>query len=141
MIDLILIQDRRTGLGLFQYKGKSVVIDPTHEDLFQGFLSAFQSIIQELNLGNLKQISTEDHHFIIHYEGLSDDNSAVNVIMMFDCEDCVETLSGKAKEIGCEFRNMFGSIDKNIDTSRYDVFRVCLERILETDLNACVEMS
>ena len=68
MIDLILIQDRNSGIGLFKYKGKNVYIDPSHEELFQGFLSAFQSIINELKLGNLKQISTEEHHFIIHYE-------------------------------------------------------------------------
>jgi hypothetical protein len=141
MIDLILIQDRRSGLGMFQYKGKSVIIDPTHEDLFQGFLSAFQSIIQELHLGKLKQISTEDHHFIIHYEGSSDDDSAINVIMMFDCEDCVDILTNKAKEIGCEFRNMFGLRTKNIDTSKYEVFRARLERLLETDANSCVEIS
>ncbi len=139
MIDLILIQDRRSGVGLFQYKGKAVYMDPNHEDLFQGFLSAFQSIVTELNLGDLKQISTEDHHFIIHYEG--NDDYAVNVIMMFDCEDCVETLSNKAREVGCEFRKMFGETIKQTDTSRFEVFKVKLERILETDANACVEMN
>ena len=141
MIDLILIQDRRSGIGLFQYKGKSVYIDPRHEDLFQGFLSAFQSIIKELHLGNLKQISTEDHHFIIHYEGTPNEDSAVSVIMMFDCEDCVETLTTKAKEIGCEFRNMFQNRPRTNDISTYDVFRSRLEYILSNDANACVEMT
>ncbi len=139
MIDLILIQDRKSGVGLFKFKGKAVYIDPNHEELFQGFLSAFQSIIRELNLGNLKQISTEDHHFVIHYEGEGD--TAINVIMMFDWENCVETLNGKAKEIGREFRNMFGDSIRETDTSRFEVFRVHLESILETDANACVEMS
>jgi len=139
MIDLILIQDRKSGLGLFQYKGKAVYIEPSHEDLFQGFLSAFQSIIHELNLGKLQQISTEEHHFIIHYEGF--DEGAINIIMMFDCEDCVDTLRNKAKEIGCEFRNMFGNEKMDNDSSKYDVFRVRLERILETDQNFCVEMN
>ena len=140
MIDLILIQDPISGVGLFQYKGKAVYLDKSHEDLFQGFLSAFQSIISELNLGKLKQISTEEHHFVIHYEGENSDYP-VNVIMMFDCEDCVETLSNKAREIGCEFRNMFGNTLKQTDTTRFEVFRSRLERLLEIDENACVEMN
>lgn len=140
MIDLILIQDRRSGIGLFQYKGKSVIMDPSHEELFQGFLSAFQGIMKELHLGKLKQISTEDHHFVIHYEG-DESDSAINVIMMFDCEDCVEILNIKAKEIGREFRNMFADRTKEIDISKYEVFRVHLERLLETDENTCVEMT
>jgi hypothetical protein len=141
MIDLILIQDRKSGLGLFKYKGSAVYIDPNHEELFQGFLSAFQGIMQELKLGNLTQISTEEHHFIINYENPMKNGHAINVIMMFDCEDCVDTLRSKSKEIGCEFRNMFGNGILETETNRYDIFRVPLERILETDQNACVEMS
>ena len=140
MIDLILIQDHRSGIGLFQYKGKTVYLDPSHEDLFQGFLSAFQSIIHELKLGKLKQISTEEHHFVIHYDG-ENSESPINVIMMFDCEDCVETLRNKAKEIGCEFRNMFGDSLKHTDTAIFEGFKIRLERILETDVNTCVEMN
>ncbi|MHA1112869.1 MAG: hypothetical protein ACTSRE_17410 [Promethearchaeota archaeon] len=139
MIDLILIQDRKSGIGLFKYKGKAVYIDPNHEELFQGFLSAFQSIIQELHLGNLQQISTEEHHFIIHHE--EQEKAAFNVIMMFDCEDCVDTLRDKAKEIGCEFSNMFGNQPLDNDSSKYDVFQPLLERLLETDQNFCVEMN
>ncbi len=141
MIDLILIQDRASGLGLFKYKGSAVYIDSNHEELFQGFLSAFQGIMQELNLGNLTQISTEEHHFIINYELPIENKHAINVIMMFDCEDCVETLRNKAKEIECEFRNMFGNDIFVTDTSRYAMFRDRLKLVLETDQNSCVEMS
>jgi hypothetical protein len=141
MIDLILIQDRNSGIGLFKYKGKNVYIDPSHEELFQGFLTAFQSIISELKLGNLKQISTEEHHFIIHYEDPFQNGQKINVIMMFDCEDCIETLQNKAKEIGCEFRNVFGNDSIEIDTSRYDGFRIHLKQLLDKDDAACVEMT
>ncbi|TFG18879.1 MAG: hypothetical protein EU530_07845 [Promethearchaeota archaeon] len=141
MIDLILIQDRASGLGLFKYKGSAVYIDPNHEELFQGFLSAFQGIMQELKLGNLIQISTEEHHFIINYELPMENKHAINVIMMFDCEDCVDTLRKKAKEIECEFRNMFGNGTLEIDTSRYDMFRGRLELVLEMDQNSCVEVA
>jgi len=139
MIDLILIQDRKSGLGLFQYKGETVIIDPSHEELFQGFLSAFQSIIHELKLGNLKQISTEEHHFIIDYGDRGD--NAINVIMMFDCVDCVDTLQTKANEIGCEFRKMFGNIKRDSDTMQYEIFREKIEQILQSDTNVCVEMT
>ncbi len=141
MIDLILIQDRASGLGLFKYKGSAVYINPNHEELFQGFLSAFQGIMKELNLGNLTQISTEEHHFIINYELPMENKHAINVIMMFDCEDCVDTLRNKAKEIECEFRKMFGNGILVTDTGKYDIFRGRLELILETDQNSCVEMS
>ncbi|MBN2155393.1 MAG: hypothetical protein JW776_05075 [Candidatus Lokiarchaeota archaeon] len=141
MIDLILIQDHKSGIGLFQYKGKAVYIEPRHEELFQGFLSAFQNIIRELNLGKLQQISTEDHHFIIDYGEKDEISNSINVIMMFDGQDCVDTLRNIAREIGNEFRKMFGKHLEGTDISTYEVFSLKLDTILKIDSNSCIEMS
>ncbi len=137
MIDLILIQDRKTGIGLFQFKGEQVLIEPAHEDLFHGFLSAFQGIMKELNLGNITQISTDDHHFIIHREG-EETGSPIDVIAMFDCEDCVDFWKDKAKQIGCDFLQMFAGDKFTGAITKYKMFGSRLLELLEVDANACV---
>ena len=136
MIDFILIQDAVSGIGLFKFKGKTVAIDPTHEDLFNGFMSAFQGIIKELKLGNLNQISTTDHHCIFHSEQNGKGNP-YNIIIMFDCEDCVEHWKEKAKIIGCEFIKQFGNVDFAGNTSMYTTFRDKILEILEVNAHFC----
>ncbi len=137
MLDLILIQDRETGIGLFQLQGKQTLIDESHQDLFHGFMSAFQSIIKELNLGQLSQISTIEHHCVIHYEG-DTQNWPLNIIMMFDCEDSVDFWKEKAREIGCAFLSQYQTNSNPGNVARFRDFGEKILKILEMDANSCV---
>ena len=106
--------------------------------LFQGFLSAFQGIIRELKLGQLSQISTIDHHCLIQYEGDRSD-LPINIILMFDCEDCVDFWRQKAKVIGCEFIKMFSGQKFTGNVDKYKIFKERMDSILEMDYNMCLD--
>ena len=56
MLDLILIQDKASGIKLFEFQGPHALIDSEDALIFSGFLSAIQCITTELNMGDLSDL-------------------------------------------------------------------------------------
>ena len=126
MLDLILIQDKASGIKLFEFQGPHALIDSEHALIFSGFLSAIQCITTELNMGDLSQISTDSHHCLIHNQGV------VHVIVIVDSSDNMIAWRHKASIIGRKFVNQ--CIKDNFcssDMSTYTPFTATLKEILE----------
>lgn len=116
MLDVILIQDIKTGIKLLEYRQENTQFDTDHLDIFSGFLSAIQSISTELDIGNLVLISTEGtkgHNcIIVHYP-------PIDVIFLVDLDDPLEIWKEMGRDIALEFIEVYG---KDFEPSRVSAF-------------------
>ena len=111
MLDIILIQDVKTGLNLLEYRQEHTIMKIEHSDIFSGFMTAIQNITHELNIGFVVLISTEGikgHNCIII------PSDPINVIVLVDQTDPIDLWRDEGKKIAEEFIEMFGvSFDPN----------------------------
>jgi hypothetical protein len=111
MLDVILIQHVDSGINLLEYRQEHTVMKTEHSDIFSGFMSAIQSITEELNIGYVVLIATEGvkgHNCIIIPQ------NPINVIMLVDQDDPIELWKQQGKEIAEKFLSSFGnSFDPN----------------------------
>lgn len=87
MLDIILIQHAETGINLLEYRQVDTQFKSEHSDIFTGFLTAIQTITQELNIGTVVLISTigtRGHNCIIV------PRPPINVIILADESDPIE---------------------------------------------------
>jgi hypothetical protein len=125
MLDLIFIQDKMSGIKLFEFQGAHTLIDSEHALIFSGFLSAIQCISSELKIGELTQISTDSHHCIIHCEG------AILVIIIIDISENALPWKHKASIIGREFNHQYlKELSSISDISAFKPFNSTLSSIL-----------
>jgi hypothetical protein len=121
MLDLLLIQDNCSGLNLFEYRSRNTTIGIDHEIVFSGFLSAIQKLTEEVKLGNLKQISTSDHHCLFLQK------ECISVVLIIDVLDEASIWFEKASEIAHSFIERFGL---QYDACNYGFFR-CFQTHLQ----------
>ncbi len=117
MLDIILIQHVNTGINLLEYRQEHTVMKTEHSDIFSGFMSAIQSITEELNIGYVVLIATEGikgHNCIIIPQNL------INVIMLVDQDDPIELWKQQGKEIAKKFLSSFGN---SFDPNRVNQFK------------------
>ncbi len=127
MIDLILISDNKTGNMLFEFEGPEVKIHPDHRDIFAGFIHAIQILAEEIRMGNVIQISTEDHHCQLLKK------PPITTISVLDCMDCVESGRALIEKIGDAFLAQYQDKYSANEVSRYEGFAGILKRILPPD--------
>jgi hypothetical protein len=121
-LDQVLILGKNSGITLFEQRGQHVLFDKTHAEIFGGFLSAIQCVTQELNIGDVTQISTTTHHCIMYH------NNAILVILILDISEKVSRWARKAKQISDAFSQQFGNPPRNANnTGQFAQFGTVLE--------------
>jgi hypothetical protein len=117
MLDIILIQQDKTGLSLLEYRQEHTKIKIEHADIFSGFLKAIQNISQEIDIGTPVLISTEGskgHNCIIVPK------SPINVILLVDQDDPIDLWREQGIEIAEKFIEQFGT---SINTYNLTIFK------------------
>lgn len=117
MLDIILIQQDKTGLSLLEYRQEHTKFKIEHADIFSGFLKAIQNISQEIDIGRPVLISTEGskgHNCIIVPK------SPINVILLVDQDDPIDLWREQGKEIAEKFIEYFGT---SINTFNLNIFK------------------
>jgi len=125
MLDIILIQHVDTGIKLLEYRQEETTLDTNHMDIFSGFLSAMQSITEELDIGTVVLISTEGtkgHNCIIVPK------DSIAVVLLVDQDDPVELWKEQAHKIANKFIEKYG---KDVNSSYLRKYQEFLPTIKE----------
>jgi len=129
MLDIILIQDASTGINLLEYRQVDTQFKAEHSDIFSAFLSAIQSISEEIDIGTLVLISTEGtkgHNCIIVPK------SPINVIMLVDQEDPIALWKEQGHEIANKFIETYGTEYNPSDIAQFGSFETILKEMCAT---------
>jgi len=119
MLDIILIQQDKSGLSLLEYRQEHTKIKIEHADIFSGFLKAIQSISQEIDIGTPVLISTEGsrgHNCIIVPK------SSINVILLVDQDDPIDLWREQGLEIAEKFIAQFGKTVDSYNLTKFKEF-------------------
>ena len=104
MLDIILIQHAETGINLLEYRQEDTQFKSEHADIFTGFLTAIQSISQELDIGTVVLISTKGskgHNCIIVPK------QPINIIILVDQSDPIEIWREQGVVLAQKFLEQF----------------------------------
>ena len=126
MLDVLLIQDSKSGISILEYHEKDTKFNKDHSDIFSGFLMAIQSITKELNIGTVVLISTEGirgHNCIIIPK------SVINIILLVDQEDPINVWREQGNLIAERFLEMYGEDLKPYNISMYKDFKKTIKEL------------
>ena len=129
MLDIILIQDSRTGLNILEYRQEHTKVKTEHSDIFSGFLSAIQNITEELDIGTVVLISTEGsrgHNCIIIPK------PPVNIIILVDHDDPVDLWREQGMIIAQKFVEQFGHDYEPADVAQFRSFNAVIKQLCST---------
>ncbi|TFG05521.1 MAG: hypothetical protein EU539_09220 [Promethearchaeota archaeon] len=119
MLDILLVQQDKSGLNLLEYRQENTILKVEHSDIFSGFLKAIQNISKELDIGFPVLISTEGvkgHNCIIVH------NPPINIILLVDHDDPIDLWREQGKEIAKKFLEQFGNLINAYDVSKFKEF-------------------
>ena len=126
MLDIILIQDVKTGLNLVEYRQEHTKVKTEHSDIFSGFLSAIQKISEELDIGTVILISTQGskgHNCIII------PTPPINVIILVDQDDPIDLWREQGHLISQKFIEQFGSHYEPADVVQFRLFNSVIKQL------------
>jgi len=126
MLDIILIQHIETGINLLEYRQSDTKFNSEHSDIFAGFMSAIQTITNELNIGVVVLISTEGtkgHNCIIVHQ------HPINVIILADREDPIELWREQGEMIAEKFIEKYGNTFNPSHISAFEDFKPLLKEM------------
>jgi hypothetical protein len=126
MLDIILIQHITTATNLLEYRQKNTKLDKRHSDIFGGFLSAMQSLSNEINIGEVSLISTtgeNGHNCLIIRK------DPINVILLVDQDDPVHMWKDVGEDIADQFIEKYGKALNHLEVSHFDDFKAQLQQI------------
>lgn len=129
MLDIILIQQDKSGLSLLEYRQEHTKIKIEHADIFSGFLKAIQSISQEIDIGTPILISTEGsrgHNCIIVPK------SPINVILLVDQDDPIDLWREQGLEIAEKFIAQFGTTVDSYNLTKFKEFIPIIKEMCST---------
>ena len=129
MLDIILIQQDKSGLSLLEYRQEHTKIKIEHTDIFSGFLKAIQNISQEIDIGTPVLISTEGsrgHNCIIVPK------SPINVILLVDQDDPIDLWREQGLEIAEKFINQFGTAVDSYNLTKFKEFIPTIKEMCST---------
>ena len=129
MLDIILIQQDKTGLSLLEYRQEHTKLRLEHADIFSGFLKAIQNISQEIEIGTPVLISTEGskgHNCIIVPK------FPINVILLVDQDDPVDLWREQGLEIAEKFIEQFGTSVDAYNLTKFKAFIPTLKEMCST---------
>ncbi|TFF98093.1 MAG: hypothetical protein EU541_07330 [Promethearchaeota archaeon] len=128
MLDIILIQHIESATNLLEYRQKNTKLDKKHSDIFGGFLSAIQSLSNEINIGEISLISTtgeNGHHCIIIRK------DPINVILLVDQNDPIKMWRDLGEDIASKFLQDYGTPLNHLEITQFDSFKGYLQDICE----------
>ena len=134
MLDIILIQQDKTGLSLLEYRQEHTKVKIEHTDIFSGFLKAIQSISKEIDIGTPVLISTEGskgHNCIIVPK------SPINVILLVDQDDPIDLWREQGLEIAEKFLAQFGASVDSYNVIKFKAFIPTIKQMCATH-NYCI---
>ena len=126
MLDIILIQQDKTGLSLLEYRQEHTKIAVEHADIFSGFMSAIQNITNELDIGTLILISTaglKGHNCIIVPK------TPINVIMLVDNDDPIELWRDEGNKIAEQFIEKYGTAFSSFNVTPFQEFKQIIKEL------------
>ena len=126
MLDIILIQDAKSGVKLLDYRQESTPFKSEHSDIFTGFLSAMQNISKELNIGTVVLISTigeRGHNCILVPYNL------IYVILLVDKDDSVDFWKKQGNKVASKFIEIYGNNFSPYEVGRFKTFIPILKEI------------
>ena len=129
MLDIILIQQDKTGLSLLEYRQEHTKLRLEHADIFSGFLKAIQNISQEIEIGTPVLISTEGskgHNCIIVPK------FPINVILLVDQDDPVDLWREQGLEIAEKVIAQFGTSVDAYNLTKFKEFIPTLREMCST---------
>ncbi len=129
MLDIILIQQNKSGLSLLEYRQEHTKIKIEHADIFSGFLKAIQSISQEIDIGTPVLISTEGskgHNCIIVPK------SPINVILLVDQDDPIDLWREQGLVIAEKFIAQFGATVDSYNVTKFKEFLPTIKEMCST---------
>ncbi len=124
MLKYILIQDLKSGITLFEVRGKDSLISDEHIITFGGIVSALPKFVQVSKIGGIDQISTIDRYCLFYKE------DPINLAIIIDKDDSIDEWKEKIRVICVEFLNMFGKTFDPSETYRFQAFAPILRAII-----------
>ena len=126
MLDIILIQDIKTGINLVEFQQIETKFNSEHSEIFGGFMSAIQSITVELDIGQVVLIATKGtkgHNCIVTHK------KPIDVIILADQDDPIEVWQEQGEIIAEEFIKRYGKLYHPSIVSKFKEFRFFLEEL------------